>query len=81
MTTNQLYHGLNTRFDRRVSRLYRLGFRLEGNDYGSFMVKKDNWTIKTVPMPMIMHACNADYLRFLASQLLSRGRKRSAQSN
>lgn len=65
LTSNQFWGGLNRRFDRRIGRLYRLGYRLESTDHGPVMAKRRYCEIRCVPNCMILHCCNRDYYRFL----------------
>lgn len=79
LTSNQYWGGLNRRFDNRVARLYSLGYRLEGSDYGSFMVKRNYQGIRVVPMSMVMHCPNAEYHQFLRGTLAPSGARRMSR--
>lgn len=73
ITSAQFYGGINRRFDRRVKRLYRLGYRLHSvPEFGIALMAKSNIHDRknsSIPNAIIMHADNAAYSLYLASKL------------
>ena len=74
LTSNQLYGGLNRRFDRRASLLCRLGFKYVAiaEKIAAFQRAYPFGRSAIIPAAMVMHATNACWRDHLASTL-SRG--------
>lgn len=61
LTSDQFWGGINRRFDRRLRRLYRMGYRLEVTEFGQFMVKRKYRYLNSVPHALTMYASNRDW--------------------
>lgn len=70
-TTNQLYHGMNRRFDKRTVQLRRMGFKYTSLEIArkcneAYFVKSSGWRDRVIPATMVLLAPNhlyRDYLR------------------
>jgi hypothetical protein len=61
MTSNQYYKGINNRFDKRVARIHRMGFKRITNEFGSFYVRgiiRSNGKNQIIPAALLGAADN-----------------------
>ena len=76
MTENQLFGGLNRRFEKRSARLFRAGFQykfIEG--IGAAAWVKESWTpkgmkVRAIPVCVVQCADNAAWNAMLSTKLL-----------
>lgn len=73
LTSNQRYAGLNRRFDRRATQLFKAGFhyeRIESLGFAIFTKKIDFQRAKqTIPAQTLLYASKFDWTQVLATHL------------
>jgi hypothetical protein len=72
LTPNQLYGGMNNRFDRRVKLLHSLGFVRRALDKNWVVYEKPSFRSRQIPATFVMHASKETWVDRL-SQILDRG--------
>lgn len=62
LTSNQYYKGLNNRFDKRIARLVRMGFKRVNNEFGSFfargIIRCNGFRNQVIPAGLLSSADN-----------------------
>lgn len=73
MTENQLFGGLNRRFEKRSARLFRAGFRYRFIEaIGAAAWVKEDWRkqVRAIPVSTVQCADNAAWNAMIATKLL-----------
>lgn len=62
LTSNEYHKGLNNRFDKRIARIHKMGFRRVNNEFGSFfvrgMIRTNSSRNQTIPAGLLLSADN-----------------------
>jgi hypothetical protein len=72
LTSNQYWGGINRRFDRRLKRLVKLGYKLTQTPFFPMLVKETpSGRLRAVSVSVVVHAAQPGYIQHLQSAFAS----------